>query len=119
MFVNTDVVSSSPFLQVEEDGIEAEEQKADGSSEPQESCTAPGIIVDPSCTRQPLLGVVVHVLWVWPCQKDGSDACHNRKGRYHPYRKVESMGLDKKAEHDWVNKASYAGVSTRSGRRRC
>ena len=100
---DTNPFASRPFLKIEEDWIESEEQKANGGSEPPESCMSKRRRIDPCSDRHPPLGLPGEVIWVRPDRNDGCDAGDENKSAHHLDCEVEAVRSDEKPEHDWVD----------------
>ena len=62
-----------PILEVEENGIEAEEHEAHGSNEPCVGSLVKCLFVNPHLLLEPLFGDSQRRSWVWYCAEKGDE----------------------------------------------
>lgn len=103
---NANPLICCPLLEIEEDWIESEEQKAYGGSEPPESCMPECRRVDPCSDPHPLLGLPGKVVWVRSDRDDGRGTGDENEGAHHLDCEVEAVRSDEKPEHDWIDETS-------------
>lgn len=101
-----------PFFEVEEDGVEAEEEEGDGGAEPAEGAVAEGVRVDPDVDFGPGLGLAEEVLRVGAGNEDCDDAGGCGEGGGVPLGIVEADFRDEEFEHHWVEEACNAGAGS-------
>ena len=94
-----------PVLEVEEDGVEAEEDEADGRREPAPGGILEGFWVDPHAHARPSIGLAEFVVGVGDGEEEGNDAGDADQGSVIADGVVEADFGEEEFEEDGIDEA--------------